>query len=102
MLTAHDPDDLDNPRVARHLPRFAAALPPDPATGWQAWQTLLADQRGEAVEQLNVVPHGGFGTVCSSLLALPASGPPIWLFAAGRPHEAPFLPVPLAVPLAVP
>ena len=56
MVTAHDPDDLDSPRVARHLPRFAAAPPPDPVRGWQAWQDLLADQTGEAAEQLNVVP----------------------------------------------
>jgi hypothetical protein len=96
MVTAHDPDDLDSPRVARHLPRFAAASPPDPTLGWQAWQDLLADQQGEPAEQLNVAPRGGFGTVCASLLALPVQGPPIWLFAAGPPHAAPFQPVGLA------
>jgi uncharacterized protein with NRDE domain len=94
MVTAHDPDDPDSPRVARHLPRFAAAPAPDPVHGWQAWQDLLADQQGEPAEQLNVVPRGGFGTVCSSLLALPAKAPPVWLFAAGPPHAAPFRPVP--------
>jgi hypothetical protein len=93
MVTAHDPDDLDSPRVARHLPRFATAPggPPD----WRAWQELLADQNGLAAEQLNVVPRGGFGTVCSSLVALPAAGSPLWLFAAGPPHAAAFLPVAL-------
>ena len=25
MVTAHDPNDMDSPRVARHLPRFTAA-----------------------------------------------------------------------------
>jgi hypothetical protein len=40
------------------------------------------------------VPRGGFGTVCSSLLAIPRAGPPVWLFAAGPPHEAPFQAVP--------
>ncbi len=95
MVTAHDPDDLDSPRVARHLPRFAAAPPPDPVRGWQAWQDLLADQTGEAAQQLNVVPRGGFGTVCASLLALPAQGSPVWLFSAGPPHAAPFIPVDL-------
>ena len=97
MVTAHDADDPDSPRVARHLPRFAAAPPPDPVHGWQAWQDLLADQQGDPAEQLNVAPRGGFGTVCSSLLALPAQGPPegppIWLFAAGPPHAAPFRPI---------
>lgn len=87
MVTA---DDLDSPRVARHLPRFAAAAPPDPAAGWAAWQALLADQGGEAAEQLNVVPREGFGTVCASLLALPAAAAPVWLFAAGAPHHALF------------
>ena len=94
MVTAHDPDDPDSPRVARHLPRFASARPPDPVQGWQAWQDLLSDRSGDAAEQLNVVPRGGFGTVCASLLALPAQGaPPIWLFAAGPPHETPFVTV---------
>jgi len=93
MVTSHDPDDPDSPRVARHLPRFAAAPPPDLAHGWQAWQDLLADRQGRAGEQLNVVPRGGFGTACASLLALPADGPPVWLFAAGPPHATPFHPV---------
>jgi hypothetical protein len=92
MVTAHDPDDPDSPRVARHLGRFRAAEPGD----WRSWQEILADRAGKAGEQINVVPRGGFGTVCSSLLALPRAGPPVWLFAAGPPHEAPFLPVALA------
>ena len=49
----------------------------------------------EPAEQLNVVPRGGFGTVCSSFVTLPAVGDPIWLFAAGPPHEAAFRPVAL-------
>lgn len=92
MVTAHDPDDLESPRVARHLPRFRAAPPPVPGD-WRAWQEILADQAGAAGEQLNVMPRGGFGTVCCSLLALPADGPPVWLFAPGPPHVAPFTPV---------
>jgi uncharacterized protein with NRDE domain len=92
MVTAHDPDDLESPRVARHLARFRAAPAPEPGN-WGAWQAILADQSGEPGEQLNVMPRGGFGTVCSSLLAIPAAGPPVWLFAAGPPHEAPFAPV---------
>lgn len=92
MVTAHDPDDIDSPRVARHLPRFQAAKAPEPGD-WAAWQAILADSSGSAGEQLNVLPRGGFGTVCSSLLALPAAGPPIWLFAAGPPDRTDFLPV---------
>lgn len=93
MVTSHDPNDLTSRRVAFHLPRFVAADPPGPPTDWHAWQELLADRHGEAGAQLNVVPRAGFGTTCSSLLALPAEGSPVWLFAAGPPHEAPFLPV---------
>lgn len=89
MVTAHDPDDPDSPRVARHLARFQAALPPEPGD-WRAWQDILADRSGPPGEQINVVPRAGFGTVCSSLLALPKAGLPVWLFAAGPPHEAPF------------
>ena len=63
---------------------------------WRAWQDILADRTGEPGEQINVVPRGGFGTVCSSLLALPRDGPPIWLFAAGPPDVAPFNAVQLA------
>lgn len=94
MVTAHDPDDEESPRVARHLARFQLAKPPRPPD-WSEWEALLADRSGEPGEQLNVVPRGGFGTVCSSLVALPRDGAPAWQFAAGPPHETPFLPVPL-------
>jgi hypothetical protein len=88
MVTAYDPNDLESPRTTCHLPRFQAAEPT-----WDAWKPILSDQRGEPAEQLNVVPRGGFGTVSSSFMALPAEGDPIWLFAAGPPHQAAFLPV---------
>lgn len=90
MVTAHDPDDPESPRVARHLARFRAAEPPGPA-GWDAWHHILADRSGEPGEQINVMPRGGFGTVCSSLVVLPRIGAPAWLFAAGPPHAAPFV-----------
>jgi hypothetical protein len=103
MVTAHDPNDLDSPRIARHLERFRSV---EPQLGdWSAWQAILVDRSGAAGEQMNVVPRGGFGTVCSSLLSLPRGGAPQgtpqgtprgtfgWLFADGPPHEAPFRPV---------
>jgi hypothetical protein len=96
MVTAHDPDDPDSPRVARHLPRFRAATPPE-ADNWQSWRAILADRTGSAAEQINVAPRGGFGTVCGSLVALPARDPPVWLFAAGPPDEAPFIRVKLEI-----
>jgi hypothetical protein len=92
MVTAHDPDDAESPRVARHLDRFRSAQPPSPEA-WDAWRHILADRTGSAGEQINVLPRGGFGTVCSSLVAIPKAGRWQWLFAAGPPHEAPFMAV---------
>jgi len=92
MITAHDPNDPDSPRVARHLHRFRSAEPPSPAN-WSAWLEVLADRTGNPGEQINVQPRGGFGTVCSSLLALSKEGRRVWQFASGPPHQTPFLTV---------
>lgn len=93
MVTAYDPNDLGSPRVARHLPRLRAAEPSGPEQ-WGGWRAILCDRGGHAGEQINVVPRGGFGTVCASFVAIPQQGAPVWLFAAGPPHEADFQPVP--------
>lgn len=95
MVTAHDPNDLESPRVAMHLPRFRAAEAPMPED-WRGWIEILSDRSGDAGEQINVIPRAGFGTVCSSLVALPADGAPVWLFAAGAPHETRFEPLGVA------
>lgn len=96
VVTAHDPNDPASPRAQAQLPRFTAAPVPDPALeDWTAWQALLADRSGARMAALNVPPHDGFGTVCSSLVGLAASGPPVWLFAAGPPDRAAFLAVAL-------
>lgn len=98
MVTALDPNDLASPRTARHLPRFRAAPPPDPdQDDWTNWEALLADdgfaeETGPA-EALCVPPTHGFGTVCSSLLALGRDGARAWRFAAGAPSRAPFAPL---------
>ncbi len=102
MITAYDCNDETSPRIRRFLPQFAAAATPDPDRGdWRAWVELLGVRTGEADAgpggAMSVVTAAGFGTVCSSLLALPAPGDPrrrpVWLFAAGRPDEAPYQPV---------
>ncbi len=99
MVTAHDPNDLDSPRTKAHLPRFAAAAAPDPAhADWAGWQALLADRSGAPDAALNVPPRDGFGTICSSLVALPAEGAGLWLFAAGPPDQTPFAPVSMGAP----
>ncbi len=99
MVTAHDPNDPDSPRIRRHLPRFRIAPPPDPGAGaWEAWERLLADRRFGAAgigEALNVPPVEGFGTVCASLAALGAGGQRLWRFCAGPPGSAPFTEVEL-------
>ena len=92
LVTAHDPDDLASPRIARHLPKFRSARGPEPGS-WDAWRELLSDVAGEWVEQIDVTPQAGFGTVCSSLVGIPLAGEPELLFAAGPPHVAPFEPV---------
>lgn len=99
MVTALDPNDLSSPRTARHLPRFRAALPPDPDRGdWAGWEALLADDGCDAAigpaEALCVPPTDGFGTVCSSLLALDRDGARVWRFADGPPNRTAFAPLP--------
>lgn len=89
MVTSRDPNDLRSPRVQRHLPRLRAAAAPD-TDGWAAWRAIVADRTGEAGEQMNVVPRGGFGTVCSSQVELRADGGVSWMFAAGAPDEVGF------------
>jgi hypothetical protein len=97
MVTALDPNDLASPRTRRHLPRFRAAPPPDPGTGdWASWTALLRDEGYDPAigraGTLTVPPTDGFGTICSSLLALGAGGGRQWLFAAAP--GAAFRPVP--------
>ena len=58
--------------------------PADP-DDWEGWQAILSDRSGERrASRSTSQPSGGFGTASSALLALPAAGPPRWLFAAGR------------------
>ena len=103
MLTAHDLNDAASPRIAGYLPRFRAAPPPAPdADRWDAWEMLLAsrvhDVDAGPTAAMCVRTDTGFGTLSSSIIALPTPGPvaPIWRFASGRPDLAVFAPVPLA------
>lgn len=103
MVTAHDMNDMTSERIRRHLPRFRAAPAPQPESGdWFAWETLMADRsRADGADRggsMNV-SEGDFGTVSSSLIALP--GVPdtglrpgrVWRYAAGPPDEAPYFDV---------
>ncbi len=88
MITSGEANDLSLPRIARHLPKFEAALAP-------CWPALLADNSAPTESALNIPPEDGFATVSSAIITLSKTLPPIWLFAAGPPDQAAFEPVPL-------
>ncbi len=102
MVTAGDLNDASSPRTRHYLPQLREAAVPDPETGdWDAWHTLLASQDRDPASgpegAMTIVTGHGFGTVCSSLIAIPPKlepvRKPIWQFAAGRPDLTPFSPV---------
>jgi hypothetical protein len=94
MLTARELNDPTSSRIAHYLDRWRAAPAPDPdADDWSAWTRLLAEREsadGDPRNAMAIVTAGDYGTVCSSLVALSASGRAIMKFAAGLPGEAAF------------
>ncbi len=89
MLTAYEPNDARCPRITRYLAQFEHAARPMPgpvaqAAEWAAWAGLLADAAPPLESAIHIRPRGGFGTVCSSLIAL-APGARQFLFGAGTP-----------------
>jgi uncharacterized protein with NRDE domain len=93
MITASDRNDLNSKRIRWFLPRWMEAPVPDPDRGdWGAWQDLLCskehDPAATVFDAMNIVSNTGFGTVSSSLIALPApqfaTRRPIWKFVGGR------------------
>jgi hypothetical protein len=101
MITAQDRNDPTSGRIEAYLPLFEAAEPPEPKAGrWTAWARLMKAGRPRGSQDpyaaMTIVTSRGFGTVSSSLMALP--GPPktlrerpnrpVWQFAAGRPNQA--------------
>ncbi len=106
MLTSHRLNDPDCPRTAAYLPAFERAPIPDPERGaWSSWQMLLGSRADDIstnpTAAMCVVTDSGFGTVCSSLIALPSTATAtrkanprgVYLFAAGRPDLTPYEPV---------
>lgn len=89
MITSGEANDLTLPRIARHLPKFEAALA-------ASWPALLADNSPPTESALNIPPDDGFATVSAAVITLSRSTPPVWLFAPGAPDIAAFQPVPLA------
>ena len=101
MLTDKDLNDGASPRVMRYLAQFGDADEPVlneyPTTdNWSAWQTLLSSKAFEAEAgpsgAMNIDRGDDFGTVSSSLIALPS--PDLhpaklrWLYADGPPDKA--------------
>jgi hypothetical protein len=99
MLTARELNDPASARIGHFLPRFLCAPTPDPGgDDWQAWIELLADRTspdGDPRNAMTILTEGDYGTICSSLVALPSLGQPLMKFAGGPPGEAPFEPVAL-------
>ena len=101
MVTAMERDDPESSRIRFHRPRFLTAAAPDPDLGdWRGWESALASREHEEnsgpggamfIDPLPGVEAGGFGTVSSSLIALPAivraEQQPIWRFASGPPES---------------
>jgi uncharacterized protein with NRDE domain len=99
MLTTHDRNDYSMPRIRNYLPRFQTAKIPDPESNdWRDWQVLMGQRLYSATDgpysAMCIVDESSrYGTVCSQLLAIPHVDrriKPIFLFANGRPGEAPF------------
>lgn len=106
MVTAHDMDDESSRRIRLHRARFAAAAAPDPNAldgdgDWSVWEALLASREGGGDNghegAMNIFTDWGFGTVSSSLIALPAAAAedlrPVFRFSPGRPDSGAFEPI---------
>jgi uncharacterized protein with NRDE domain len=110
MLASTELDDMAHPRIGRFLPEFRAAAEPDPESGdWAAWTALLQDRDwvagagpAAAMNLADIQVDGrDFGTLCSSLIALPSypgfNQRPVFLHADGPPDRVPFAPVELGL-----
>ncbi len=101
MFTARDRNDMKAPRIKRYLSRFEASAVPTPEKqDWSSWKEIMAsrgyDDSAGPVGAMTVVTDRGFGTMSSSLIAMPRAGSeekPIWLFADGSPDKTAYKPV---------
>ncbi|MDY0870324.1 NRDE family protein [Dongia rigui] len=96
MITAMDLNDMSSARTRHFLPRWREAALPDPGSGdWDAWTKVLQSREyepsGDVFDAMYVVSNTGFGTVSSSLIALPSVNhsdrAPVWRFLGGRPES---------------
>ena len=111
MLSATELDDTRHDRIRTYLEPFRRAAPPDPdKDDWEEWKLLLGSRghpaQSGAGSAMNLDSGDGFGTLSSTLIALPShpgfGTGPVWLHADGAPHVTPFERIPLAAPLELP
>lgn len=104
MITASDRNDTESLRIRYFLPRWQGTEVPEPELGrWQEWEALLAsrdhDLAGDVFDAMYIVSNTGFGTMSSSLIALPsvrhAEQAPIWRFLPGRPDNTEWMEIDL-------
>ena len=96
MIAAGDLDDLATRRLELALPAFRAWPTPDPDhDDWFGWQSLLGSTRAPPNEPATAAMRfrtGGYGTVSSAWIALPARGEPerrpVFRFAEWLPHTS--------------
>jgi len=96
MIAAGDLDDLAIRRLELALPAFRAWPTSDPDhDDWFGWQSLLGSTRAPPNEPATAAMRfrtGGYGTVSSALIALPARGEPerrpVFRFAEWLPHTS--------------
>lgn len=99
-IEAGELDDPGSARLRRYLPQFRFVPPPVPERqDWSSWERLLADRGppgGDPRSAMSIVTGGEYGTVSSTLVALPrhVHTPPVYLHADGRPGERTFVPAP--------
>ena len=89
LVTPDGCDVVSSPRYAAHFPAFRSARPPAPdANDWADWIALLRRVDDDDPHRaMTVVTAHDFGTVASTLLAVPksTSAEPVLLFANGPP-----------------
>ncbi|MBL8710015.1 MAG: NRDE family protein [Rhodospirillaceae bacterium] len=104
MITSSDRNDPSSLRIQHFLPRWRSASEPEPERGaWEDWEALLAARdhhpAGDVFDAMQIVSNTGFGTMSSSLMALPSvqhsERSPVWRFLGGRPESASWVTVDL-------
>ena len=100
MITSRDLNSTsDSSRIRFYLERFRQAPYPAPEKGeWDTWKALLSSREKETGSSfrgaINVETDYGFGTVSSSLLALPNADrttlDPQWLYCSSQPDKGPY------------